>query len=129
MKKKLFLLLAVMLTAFVTEAKSKAKAEIKFEAVSHDFGTIRAAGGKVTATYKFTNTGDKPLVIVSVSNGGCGCTVPSYPKMPVQPGKEGEISITFDPRGRSGEFERVVKVKTNAGNSRQKLTFSGTIIP
>ncbi|MDE6415782.1 MAG: DUF1573 domain-containing protein [Duncaniella sp.] len=127
MKKILFLLFAVMFTAFVTEAKSKA--EIKFEAVSHDFGTIRANGGKVTATYKFTNTGDKPLVIVSVSNGGCGCTVPSYPKMPVQPGKEGEISITFDPRGRSGEFERVVKVKTNAGNSRQKLTFSGTIIP
>lgn len=127
MKKILFLLIAVVMAAFAVEAKSKA--EIKFDAVSHDFGTIRAAGGKVTATYKFTNTGDKPLVVVSVSNGGCGCTVPSYPKMPIEPGKTGEISITFDPRGRSGEFERVVKVRTNAGSARQKLIFSGTIIP
>lgn len=129
MKKILLIIILVITAALAVEAKSKAKAEIKFEQTKHDFGTIRAAGGKVTATYKFTNTGDKPLVIVSVSNGGCGCTVPTYPKMPIEPGKTGEISISFDPRGRSGEFERVVKVKTNAAGSRQKLSFTGTIIP
>lgn len=126
MKKSLISLLCLF-SAII--ALAGGKPEIKFEATSHDFGAIRAAGGVVTATYEFTNTGSEPLVIVSVSNGGCGCTVPSYPKEPILPGKSGKISIKFNPSGRSGEFERVVKVKTNASKVRQKLSFSGTIIP
>lgn len=125
--KKYLLILVSFLVALVMVAKDKP--EMTFETTSHDFGTIHANGGRVKAVYKFTNTGSKPLVIISVSNGGCGCTVPSYPKQPIKPGKSGEISITFDPRGRAGEFERVVKVKTNEKSSRTKLSFSGTIIP
>lgn len=127
MKKIIFLFIALLTATLTLSAKDKA--DIKFETVSHDFGAIRANGGQVTATYKFTNTGQKPLVIISVTNGGCGCTVPTYPKEPIQPGKSGQITIKFNPAGRAGEFERVVKVKTNASKQREKLTFSGTIIP
>ncbi len=105
------------------------KAGIKFTSTSHDFGTIHEKNGRVTATYEFTNTGDAPLSIVTVTNGGCGCTKPSYPLEPIAPGKTGVIKITFDPRGRAGEFNRTVKVKTNASKSREKLTFSGVVIP
>lgn len=104
-------------------------AKIEFKETKHDFGTIKASAGSVTATYEFTNTGNEPLVIVNVTNGGCGCTTPSYPKAPIAPGKTGEITIHFDPTGRRGEFVREVKVKTNASKKRTSLRFSGAIIP
>lgn len=104
-------------------------AVITFDNTKHDFGNIKASAGKVTATYRFTNTGTKPLVIISVTNGGCGCTTPSYPKEPIAPGKSGEITIKFDPSGRRGEFNREVKVKTNASKKRNSLYFTGIIIP
>lgn len=127
--KRLLLTLIAAITLATTALAANKGAAITFEQVKHDFGTIKASDGKVTATYRFTNTGDEPLVIVTVTNGGCGCTTPSYPKAPIAPGKTGEISIKFDPTGRRGEFNREVKVKTNASKKRTSLRFSGVIIP
>ncbi|MDE7411263.1 MAG: DUF1573 domain-containing protein [Paramuribaculum sp.] len=126
MKKILFCLLLSFITLSVTAAS---KAEITFSETTHDFGTIKANEGSVTATYTFTNTGDAPLIIINVTNGGCGCTTPSYPKEPIAPGMTGEIKIHFNPTGRRGEFNREVKVKSNASSKRQKLTFKGVIMP
>lgn len=129
--KRLLITLFVMLSAFVgfNSIADNGGAEITFESTKHDFGNIKAGGGEVTATYKFKNTGDKPLVIISVTNGGCGCTTPSYPKAPIAPGQTGQITIKFDPSGRRGELNREVKVKTNASKKRVGLKFSGVIIP
>ena len=127
MKKILLALLLVLTGVAVMSAKDKA--EITFTQTSHDFGTIKANDGAVSAVYEFTNTGTAPLTIITVTNGGCGCTKPSYPKQPIAPGKKGEIKITFQPRGRSGEFNRSVKVKTNASAGRKTLTFNGVIVP
>lgn len=105
------------------------KPEITFANTSYDLGTIHASGGTVSATYTFTNTGTAPLMIISVSNGGCGCTKPSFTKEPIAPGKTGKITIHFDPSGRRGELNRKVKVTTNAPGKRKTLTFTGSIIP
>lgn len=97
---------------------------------TYDLGTIHANKGMVKAIYKFTNTGTEPLVIISVTNGGCGCTKPSYPLQPIAPGKSGQIVINFNPKGRKGELRREVKVKTNVkGSKRTSLKFTGVIIP
>lgn len=128
--KKLLLIMLLAIAGFAgMEAKDKAKAEITFTKTSHEFGTIKEKGGAVTAVYEFTNTGTAPLTIINVTNGGCGCTKPSYPRSPIAPGKKGEIKITFQPRGRAGEFDRAVKVKTNASSGRKTLTFKGVIVP
>lgn len=127
MKKIVLILLLILTAGGVISAAGKAG--IKFESTSHDFGTIHEKDGRVTAVFDFTNTGDAPLTIVTVTNGGCGCTKPSFPLEPIAPGKTGEIKITFDPKGRRGEFNRTVKVKTNAGSARKKLTFSGVVVP
>lgn len=119
-------LLAIVTSVALTAAD---KAGIAYDTVKHDFGTIHANGGTVTAVYRFTNTGTAPLVIIKVTNGGCGCTTPAYPKAPIAPGKSGEIKITFNPEGRRGEFNREVKVTTNASKKRTSLYFTGTIIP
>ncbi len=105
------------------------KAEIDFEKRVIDLGVISADGGKVTFNYPFVNKGAAPLVIMSVSNGGCGCTKPSYPKAPIKPGASGTVSITFDPTGRRGELNRTVKVRTNGNPGTVQLRFKGTVVP
>lgn len=127
--KRIFLIAFTAIIASLSAIASNNGAAITFAETTYDLGTIKANEGNVTATYQFTNTGTEPLIIISVTNGGCGCTNPSYPKAPIAPGKSGEIKIKFDPSGRRGEFSRQVKVKTNAQNKRISLKFSGVIIP
>lgn len=126
--KRLFLLLIISVVT-IGVALAAGKGDITFISTSHDFGTIRADKGSVTAKYEFTNTGTEPITIVGVTNGGCGCTRPEFPRKPIAPGKKGVIKITFNPAGRSGEFNRSVKVKVSYMKSRIPLTFSGVIIP
>ena len=59
---------------------------IEFDEMAYDFGTIKD-GELVHKTFKFTNTGDHELVLISVK-GSCGCTVPDeWPKQPIAPGQ------------------------------------------
>ncbi len=105
------------------------KASISFDTTRHDFGTIKANGGTVTAEYRYTNTGTAPLVIDYVGNGGCGCTKPSYPKEPLAPGKSAVIKIHFNPAGRAGqEVNREIKIKSNTKPRVSKIYFSAAII-
>ncbi len=106
-----------------------AKGAVEFTTREHDFGTIRATGGAVTTTYEFTNTGDEPISIVTVTNGGCGCTKPSFPLQPIAPGKKGEIKVTFNPATFKGEFRRSVKVQFSNSKKRTVLKFNGVVIP
>ncbi|ROT10229.1 DUF1573 domain-containing protein [Muribaculaceae bacterium Isolate-104 (HZI)] len=122
-------LLFTLLLMLAPLAAAASEPTVEFDTLSHDFGNIKATGGPVSCEYKFTNTGTTPLVIVSVTNGGCGCTTPSFPKAPVAPGKTGKIKITFNPVGRKGEFNREVKVRTNGNPKRIALKFSGVVLP
>ena len=125
-KNLLFIFIALVFSMSVSAADN---AVMKFADTEHDFGTIKSTGGAVSYEYKFTNTGKEPLVIITVTNGGCGCTTPTYPKEPIAPGKTGVVKITFNPAGRRGEFNREVKVRTNVQKKRLSLKFSGVIVP
>jgi len=115
--------------AAATLLMAQAKGVITFEKTNADFGTVKADGGAVTMTFPFTNTGDEPVGIVTVTNGGCGCTKPQFPKKPVRPGEKGTIVITFNPATFRGEVNRAVKVQTSAQRKRTQLTFSGVVVP
>lgn len=128
MKRILILLAAVAVMAFAAVAASET-ASIKFATTKIDLGHIKVADGVVTFEYEFVNEGTKPLVIVSVSNGGCGCTKPAFPKAPIAPGKGGKISISFNPAGRAGSLNRDVTVRTNGKPKTVKLRFTGVVIP
>lgn len=126
MKKILTILMLMMLPVIALAAD---KAQIHFNSIRHDFGTIKADGGTVTAEYRYTNTGNVPLVIDYVGNGGCGCTKPSYPKEPLAPGKSAVIKIHFNPSGRAGqEVNREIKIKANTHPRVSKIYFSAAII-
>ena len=103
-------------------------AEATFQTKSYDFGTIKEANGPVTCTFEFTNTGDKPLLIIDAT-ASCGCTKPEYPSKPIKPGKKGKIKVTYSPIGRAGAFKKTVKIKTNGKERTTVLRIEGTVIP
>lgn len=98
---------------------------INFTKTEHDFGKLKA-GEKVRTKFKFTNTGTNPLII-SNAIGSCGCTVPQWPKEPIEPGKSGEIEVEFDSKGKSGEQTKNVHLTANAPTP--DLTIKATVIP
>lgn len=103
-------------------------AEATFQETAHDFGVIKEAKGPVSHTFKFTNTGTTPLVIVQAT-ASCGCTRPEYPTKPIKPGKSGNVKVTFNPAGRPGAFKKLVKIKTNGREHRSTLVITGTVTP
>lgn len=57
----------------------------------------------------------------------CGCTVPVYSKQPVRPGGTGTVTVTFDPKGRTGFFSKSIRVVSNSGQSVNTLWVKGTV--
>lgn len=98
---------------------------IKFANTDHDFGTIDE-GTKAEHTYTFTNEGTADLVISDVK-ASCGCTVPSYTKEPVKPGGNGEIKVTFDSSGKSGNQQKQVTVTLNTEKGTEVLNFKANV--
>ncbi len=128
MTKRFFIsIFAISLVALSALADDK-QAEATFEVKSHDFGTIKEADGPVSCTFEFTNTGNKPLLIIDAT-ASCGCTRPEFPTKPIKPGKKGKIKVTYSPIGRPGAFKKTVKVKTNGKERTSTLRISGTVIP
>ena len=99
--------------------------KFEFEKTEFDFGTI-TEGQKVEQTFKFKNVGDADLAIVD-AKGSCGCTVPTYPKEPIAPGKSGEIHVVFDSEGKSGEQTKTVTLTANTSPTATVLTLKGVV--
>ncbi len=83
---------------------------------------------KVSCKFKFTNTGNGPLVIHQAI-ATCGCTVPKYPKEPIKPGESGEITVTYNGAGKfPGYFRKSITIRTNAKNEVVRLFIEGDMI-
>jgi len=104
------------------------KAVISFEEKTHDFGKVNEEDGKITHVFNFTNKGISPLVISRVQ-ASCGCTTPVWTKEPVEPGKKGTITVTYNPTGRPGNFTKTITVYSNAIDEQMVLTIHGEVIP
>lgn len=93
---------------------------------AQDYGKINE-GQKLAVTFRFRNSGNKPLIIESVKPT-CGCTVADYPKQPIAPGKEGEITGEFDSNGREGLQRKHITVRTNTEPAEQDVSFQVNVI-
>jgi len=98
-----------------------------FEEAEHDFGTINE-GDVVEHTFKFTNTGKAPLVIVS-AKGSCGCTVPTWPKDPIAPGAKGEMLVKFNSTGKPNQQTKQVTITANTEAGTEKLKIKAQVTP
>ena len=132
MKKVLFTMLMFFVAAVATNSVlaqevSQDGAKIKFDKEVHDYGTIKN-GADGTCTFDFTNTGNQPLII-SNAKGSCGCTVPSWPKEPVNPGQTATITVKYDTK-RTGAINKSVTITSNAVNEPTKvIRIKGNALP
>lgn len=124
MKKFIVLFAGLMIFSLAAFAQSPDPV-ISFEKKVHDFGTIKL-GEKVSYAFKFTNTGKAPLIL-SQPRSSCGCTVPSWPKEPIMPGRSGEILITFDAE-EIATFAKQITVISNAENSPEIILIKGVVV-
>jgi hypothetical protein len=86
--------------------------ELTFDKNTHDFGKI-IAGERVAYAFRFTNTGNSPLIITGIRSG-CGCTVGDYPKDPLKTGDQARINVVFNSAGRKGFQSESVTVLNNS---------------
>lgn len=86
-------------------------------------------GEKAQISFRFKNTGDKPLYIIN-AQPGCGCTVANYPKEAIAQGKEGVLVAAFDTNeSHVGGFKKGITVTTNTKpDGITYLFFQGEII-
>jgi hypothetical protein len=99
-------------------------AAIEFETVQHDFGTI-LQGGNGTFEFVFKNTGKEPLILKNVRSS-CGCTIPQWPREPVNKGEKGVIKVIYNTRI-TGNFSKSISVYSNAGSAPVVLKIRGKV--
>lgn len=87
-----------------------------------DLGKVKD-GKIVEVSFRFKNTGNKPLVFSSVQ-AGCGCTVVEKPERAYAPGEEDVIRAKFESKDRKGENRKYIDVMANTDpTSSQRLEF------
>lgn len=109
-----------------TEIALKESTTVQIIDSSFNFGEIME-GEKVEYSYRFVNSGLKPLVIITAS-ASCGCTVPQKPEKPVLPGETGFIKIVFDSKGRVGNAYKTITVTSNAVPEFPQLILTGDVL-
>ena len=121
--KNLIIIICVAIINLTVCAQNKG-AQIEFESYVIDYGTMEK-GADGVRVFKFTNTGDSPLIITNVK-ASCGCTIPKKPEQPILPGENGEIEVRKDTR-RVMPFKKTISVGSNATNPTVLLTIKGKV--
>jgi len=127
-------LAALCLMAYTPNAKEAqdSQKELQIERVItvdklvYDFGTIPQDGGNVSTVFTVTNNTASAILLTNVSTS-CGCTSPKWTKEPIEPGKTGEVTVTYSPKGRPGPFEKVITISTSGEPERLIVRIKGVV--
>jgi hypothetical protein len=94
-------------------AAAPASGTPRLETTSRDwnFGVVWQ-GTPLEFKVTLTSVGDAPLIIEDVKSS-CGCTVPTKPKSPLQPGESDTITVTYAGRTKVGTAHQTVTLVTN----------------
>jgi hypothetical protein len=132
--KKVFSILMVMAFVFAgvaqnDEAQPKKNKKVKtpeitFVKLVHDYGQIEQ-GANGECEFEFKNTGKADLILTNCRSS-CGCTVPSWPKDPIAPGKKAVIKVKYNTQ-RIGQINKTITVESNAVNDRVVLKITGNV--
>ena len=123
--KKIFSTLCMALVAVAMMGQDPV---ITFVKTEHDFGKINEADGRVSTVFEFKNEGMAPLILSNV-RASCGCTTPTWTKEPIEPGQTGSITVTYNPNGRPGRFQKTVTITSNATEPTKRVYIKGEVIP
>lgn len=115
----------MLLICGMATVQAQKPAEIKFEVNTYHFGEFSQKNAKQSCKFTFTNVGEQPLII-NQAVASCGCTVPKYPKEPIQPGATGVIEVEYNGTGKSlGFFKKTITVRTNGAVELSRLYIDG----
>ncbi len=101
--------------------------EMKFETREIDFGTHNE-GDILDTVFKFTNTGENPLIITNVKTS-CGCTTPYWPKKPIQPGESDVIKVKFNTNHKPGKQTKTITIHANTKNLTEVVRIKAYVNP
>ena len=122
--KKIILILILLVAGFSTvHAQNIAKFEFKSELI--DYGDIEK-GSDGIKVFQFKNVGSEPLIIENVYSS-CGCTVPTWTKTAIAPGKSGEIQVKYD-TNRVGPIRRTITIYSNADEPTKAVKIKGRVL-
>ena len=92
-------------------ALSKDASSLKFKTESIAADDMTEDGGVRSFVYTFTNVGQDTLHIDRLVTS-CSCAIATYNQKSIAPGKVGEITVKYNPKGHPGRFERKIFVYT-----------------
>ncbi|TFH20751.1 MAG: DUF1573 domain-containing protein [Bacteroidia bacterium] len=107
------------------QAKKKGQ-DIWFEEYLHDYGEL-LQHSEGTWSFAFKNVGKQAIVINQVRST-CGCTIPEWPREPIEPGGSGKITVIYN-TALTGTFLKSIYVYSTAANSPVKLQIKGKVAP
>ena len=128
MKKTVSIIIAVaalLLAATGVRAQS-GNGYVKVDKTVHDFGDIYVDQGPVSCTFTFTNTGTQPVLLLSAV-ASCGCTEVEWTREPLQAGKSGTVSATFDNNDGPSPFDKTVTVYVSDRKAPFVLHLRGSV--
>lgn len=125
---KLFLTLIILLGCYLpSKSQTNPAGVLAVEHNDYNFGEVTQDQGELSHTFVIRNTGTQPFVITNVRST-CACTHPLWTKEPVVPGKKGEVTLHFDPKGYTGAFHKTILVTSTARNTNMFLTIHGVVL-
>ncbi|MCK9301765.1 MAG: DUF1573 domain-containing protein, partial [Bacteroidales bacterium] len=102
----LFVMCLISTLTFAQEANESANSHapyMEFDKVVHDYGKIME-NSDGECVFTVTNTGKEPLILTNAKSS-CGCTVPSWSRTPILPGKSSEIKVKYSTK-RIGQINK-----------------------
>ncbi len=120
--------LGTPLLAMLTLSALADRGETSWLEANCDFGTIHEEDGEVSRKVRLVNLGASALT-VERAKATCGCTRIGLPDSPVQPGDTASITLTYNPAGRPGRFEKSVKVWTSSDPEPYLVKLRGLVLP
>lgn len=108
-----------------TKVESGTQPQITFTEMEHDYGEVKK-GGNGVCEFVYKNTGKAPLMLTNVRSS-CGCTIPSWSREPLMPGKTAIIKVKYNTNN-VGPINKTITVESNASNPRTILKIKGKVV-
>ena len=118
----------IVFALFFTLYAGKISAQLHFEELSHNFGTIAEDGGAVEHIFRYRNTSSKPIVIVAATTS-CGCTKVEFSRKPILADSTASLRVIFNPMNYPGKFARKITITTSEGTLSERLLIEGVVTP
>lgn len=124
MHKKLLTIVFLAITSLVN-------GQIVVDEPSKDLGDVYENRGKVTAVFELKNPYKEDTILIHNIRTSCGCTAILSDDTLILPMSSTELKFSYDPKGRSGLFNKSIEVESRIGvydQHRLFLKISGNVV-